>query len=212
MPALGRNDLEYVMDSLVSDVKRLLIKQEKSWTEMLTSFETKNRYRVMSEASVETGFIAEESSALARAFMPWARACKLHVFDASQRAIGLIDKPFRWFFQEMTVLDKGRRVGSVVRRFGILTRRLDILDEKGHVILEIATPIWHPWTFPVTKSGRQVALIQKKWSGLGREMFSAADSFGIEFQEPMTNDTKAILVAATMLVDLIWFEKKNSIG
>lgn len=60
--------------------------------------------------------------------------------------------------------------------------------------------------------GNNVGKIQKKWSGLFKELYTDADNFGVEFPANATPTQKAILFGATFLIDFMYFEdnqKKN---
>ena len=54
---------------------------------------------------------------------------------------------------------------------------------------------------------QEVGLIQKKWSGLAKEMFTQADNFWIEFGEVTDPRLRAILFSATVLIDVVHFEQ-----
>lgn len=65
------------------------------------------------------------------------------------------------------------------------------------------------WTFPIKRNGNDFALITKKWGGLLKEVFLDADNFVLDFQDPsMNEDTRRILLAAAIFVDLEFFEQK----
>jgi hypothetical protein len=55
----------------------------------------------------------------------------------------------------------------------------------------------------------EVGLIAKKWSGMGKEMFTDADNFNITFPSSIDNAQKSILLGALFLIDMIYFEKSN---
>ena len=52
-------------------------------------------------------------------------------------------------------------------------------------------------------------MITKKWSGLGKEMFTDADHFGVEFPERADIALKAVLLGAVFLIDFAHFEDND---
>lgn len=198
---------------VVASGPKLLVRQIKEWTEILTGFETKNRYAVYgADGTTELAHIAEESGVAGRFFLAQSRACTLHVYDRGMREIGHIDKPFSFFLHEMTVVDEGRVIGTVARQLTPLPfvlRYFVVRDTHGVKAAEIHGAIWHPWTFNVRANGRTVAVIAKGWGGALREMFTTADTFGLELTARVSDDLKKLLLAATMLVDFCYFEDKK---
>jgi len=54
-----------------------------------------------------------------------------------------------------------------------------------------------------------VGKISKQWSGLGKEVFTDADNFGINFPLDLDVKVKATLLGATFLIDFMYFEKQD---
>ncbi len=203
------------MDAIVDSRSRLLVRQRKEWAEILVDFETRNRYELLDASGRPVGFVAEESGGagalLGRLFLGSARACTLHVFDAARRPVGRLVKPFRfWFFRMEAHGASGEYLGAVERRFAILHRRFDVTDASGNVLLRIVSPFLRIWTFKVFAGPTEVARIAKKWGGLLREVFTDADTFGIEFTSAgLASTHRQILLAATFLVDFTCFENNQ---
>ncbi|CAG0899734.1 unnamed protein product [Cyprideis torosa] len=56
-------------------------------------------------------------------------------------------------------------------------------------------------------SGQKVGKISKQWSGLVKEAFTDADTFGVSFPMDLDVRTKATLMGAVFLIDFMFFEK-----
>ena len=201
------------METMLADHKRIVIRQKKEWGEILTGFETRNQYVLMTEGGEEIGFAAEEGGGLGkkigRAFLGPARACKIHVYNTDGDAVGHGDKPFRWFFYEMTCYEGDQKIGRIERRFRWMGRRFTIYDADDREILTIDSPLFKIWTFTVLSGDKEIGKISKKWGGVMKEMFTAADTFGVEFGRDVHPDVKKLLLIATFLIDFCCFEKKN---
>lgn len=198
------------MNEIIQSGSRVLVRQIKEWGEILTGFETKNRYGVYADDGRELAYIGEESGFAGRFLLsPHMRPCTLHVYDAGRREIARIEKPFTLCLHEMQLVENGRTIGKVERQLAVLSRRFVVTDARGTRMAEIVSPLLRVWTFHVLVNGREVARISKKWSGLGLEAFTDADTFGLEFKARLSDDLKKLLVAATMLVDFTHFETKR---
>lgn len=203
---------------LLEDRDHLHIEQHaRHWWEILLNWEQANQYMIRDEARRNVGIIFENSTgflnALARVFLGSHRPLDVKVvhFQSNELALEL-QRNFFFLFSDLEVVTPGgSRMGSVHRRFGIIFKRYDLRDERGHVFARIASPLWRLWTFPVfDMSGQQVAVITKKWSGLGKEMFTDADNFTVDFgNHPWTLSQKAVLFAAALSIDFDFFENNH---
>jgi uncharacterized protein YxjI len=70
-------------------------------------------------------------------------------------------------------------------------------------------PLFKPWTFEIRSGERVVGMIQKRWSGLAKEMFSDADDFGVELSNATDARLKLLAFAAVVLIDVVHFEKSK---
>jgi hypothetical protein len=119
-------------------------------------------------------------------------------------------RPFRFYFHQLQVYDgQGKLLGTLERRFSLLRRIYAVLDSAGHEQFELFGPILHPWTFQVKKDGVEQGKITKRWSGLGKEMFTDADQFGVMFPANWDVAIKAVFLGAVFLIDFAHFENKG---
>jgi len=61
-----------------------------------------------------------------------------------------------------------------------------------------------------TPDGNEVGKVSKKWSGITKEMFSSADTFGVSFPMDLDVKLKAVLIGAVFLIDFMYFEEKKN--
>ena len=188
----------------------------------LLGFETRNKYRVSDEQGQEIGFAAEQQKGflgfILRQVLGHWRTFEIHFFSSHREPIFKAVHPFRLFFQRLEVFSPdGQRIGAIQQRFSILSKKFDVEDSTGQVVMSVKSPIWKIWQFPFFQAGHlgsevhQKAIIQKKWSGLLNEMFTDKDKFLVEFNDQaMEENMKRVLLAAAIFVDLIYFEKKAS--
>ena len=196
-------------------VNTLIIRQKKEWGEILTGFETKNRYEVFDHLNnplIEA--LEEGDSALAtitRMFLKALRPFTIHLFSPQGAGLFKLIRPFRFYFHELDVCQpNGMLLGKIKRRFDFLRRIYSVMDRNGHEIYQLFGPLLHPWTFQIQKGGQELGKITKKWSGLVKESFTDADNFGITFPKGIDLSQKAVLLGAVFLIDFVHFENTNN--
>jgi uncharacterized protein YxjI len=195
----------------LAGVSGLVIVQRKEWGEILTGFETKNKYVVLDTSGGQLYVAAEEGgSTLLRMFLKALRPFTMAVLHQDGRPVLRVQRPFRFYFHRADVFDaSGRLLGTLQRRFSCVRRIYSVLDSSGRELLELFGPILHPWTFEIRKDGREVGKITKKWSGLTLEAFTDADKFGVTFPAEWDPSLKAIFLGAVFLIDFVHFENKG---
>ena len=188
----------------------LVVSQKKEWGEILSGFETKNRYVVLSEMGNELYYAAEKSSFLLRMFLKALRPFEIIVARTDGSTVLKLERPFRFYFHKMDVRDApGKLLGTIEREFSLLRRLYRITNSMGMEICRLYGPLLHPWTFEIRENDRQVGKITKKWSGLAKEFFTDADNFAIEMPPGKDVETKSVLLGAVFLIDFVHFESKN---
>jgi hypothetical protein len=84
-----------------------------------------------------------------------------------------------------------------------------VTDPSGRLLLRVSSPLWRPWTFVFKRDTRELARVEKKWSGMLQEAFTDADRFRVAFESPELNlDERALVLAAGIFIDLQYFERK----
>lgn len=197
----------------LSTQRSILVRQKLELGEF-AGFETRNKYSVESESGEALAFAAEQQKSwwafLVRQYLGHWREFSVFFFDANRNQFMTADHPFRIFFQRLEVraLD-GRLIGVLQQRFSLLHKVFDVLDGNGNLLMTVNSPIWRPWTFPFQKQGQTVASIVKQWSGALAEMLTDKDNFKIEFSDQnLSEDERLILLAASVFIDLQYFERK----
>lgn len=199
------------MDNLQS-VSSLIITQSKEWGEILTDFETKNKYVVRNESGEELYYAAEEGgSIILRWFLKALRPFTVVVLNTDNKVLMRVKRPFRFYFHEATVVDaSGESIGRLSKRFSIIRKKYSVFNRADKEVYQLFGPLFRPWTFIIKSDGEEFGKITKKWSGLLTESFTDADNFGIEF--PITWDVKlkALFLGAVFLIDFVHFEDKSN--
>jgi uncharacterized protein YxjI len=195
--------------------RQLFVRQRFELAEMF-GFETRNRYEVVSEGGAQVAYAAEQQKGflgfLFRQSLGHWRTFDIRFFTPERVPFMTARHPFRFFFQRLEVYDEaGVLVGAIQRRFSILTKRFDVQDAIGNVIMEVSSPFWRLWTFPFVARGAEVACVRKKWSGLLAEAFTDKDNFAVDFgTDTLGENERRLILAAALYIDLMYFENKAS--
>lgn len=191
----------------------LVLRQRKELAELF-GYESRNKYEVLDPHGTVLLYAAEQGKGLgamfARQLFGHWRSYEIHVFDSARNVLLRAVHPFRWFFQRLEVFDgSGRFLGALQQRWAFFSKRFDVEDASGRVLLQVSSPFWRPWTFPFERAGQRVASVVKKWSGALTELFTDADSFRIEYEQPgLSPDERALLLCAGVFIDMQYFEAK----
>jgi len=119
-------------------------------------------------------------------------------------------KPFKFFVPEIEVYNENKQlIGFVKKKFWSLRRTFFVYDLDNREICKIVGPLFKVWTFKIMKNDKEVGRISKKWSGMGKEMFSDADTFNVQFPQNFSDEEKKIFLGTTFLIDLIYFENNK---
>jgi uncharacterized protein YxjI len=196
----------------LSSISSLVVSQQKEWGEILTGFETKNRYAISDVSGSRLYLAAEEAgSTLLRWFLKALRPFTIAVLTENGQVVLRVMRPFRFYFHRAEVVDsQGQTLGVIERRFSVLRRIYSVLDSSGEEVFQLLGPILHPWTFQIRNDGVEYGKITKKWSGLLKEGFTDADNFGVMFPAEWDVKLKALFLGAVFLIDFVHFENKGN--
>ncbi|XP_035913967.1 phospholipid scramblase 2-like isoform X3 [Anopheles stephensi] len=205
-------------------IDQLLVHQKVELLEAFTGFETANKYTIKNTLGQKVYWAMEDTGCCNRMCCGAARAFDMKILDTYQNEVLHFNRPLRcsscWFpccLQTMEVTaPPGNVIGYVEQDWSILTPQFSIKDQNGDTVLKISGPFC---TFSIcgdvefevlSTNGAQVGKISKQWSGLGREMFTDADHFGINFPMDLDVRVKATLLGALFLIDYMFFEKSGN--
>ena len=187
----------------------LVIRQQIEQMEIFTPFETANRYSVHSSDGAQLMYAYEESGDLTRQFAGSHRALSIHVVESDGAPVLQASRDFFWFRSHLRVDADGRRIGALNRVFG-LGRKLALVDANDREVTRLTSGLFRPHTFIANGVGGEVARVTKQWSGFGREMFTDADTFVVQFTDAGTdNDFRLLMLASAFAIDLDFFENQS---
>ncbi|XP_031637118.1 phospholipid scramblase 1-like [Contarinia nasturtii] len=210
-------------------VDQLLIKQKVELLEAFTGFETNNKFVIKNAMGQNVFYAVEDNDCCNRNCCGPNRSFDFKIFDASQRevlhfsrqncnaAVACCCTPCCPDSIEVSS-PPGNLIGRVDQEFSFCYPRFSIKNQNGEVALRIEGPlvtmscccndvVFHV----VTPDGTQVGKITKQWSGFVRESFTDADNFCVSFPLDLDVRMKAVLLGATVLMDMKYFEHNEGL-
>lgn len=204
----------------------LLIRQKIDLLEAVTGCEAKNRYSV----NEDEFFIREESDCLPRTFCGKNRPLKmyvhrgknkegdvLYVFDKSCHMDSPLPVPMPCMRPEMKIMNPEMEpIGRVYDQCSCCALTQQIFDKEDNRIYDVNgsllqcglyIPCCGNVDFDVTKVGdaEEKGKIAKIFGGCA-ELIAGVNQFQLDFPPAATGDQKALILGATMLADLQYFE------
>ncbi len=111
-----------------------------------------------------------------------------------------------FFLSTVEVLDdRGTLVGKFKQKFFSIGGKFEVLDASERPLCMLKGT-WTSWDFRfVAQDGKEFALVTKKWSGLGKELFTSADNYILQISNdvPADNPLRTLIMAAVMCIDLV---------
>lgn len=210
-------------------VDRLFIHQEFEILECLFCLETNNEYMVQNANGQICFRAAEDTNFWQRCLCCSNRGFQLNVFDGSERQVLTMKRSIQCCTanfccvgqrQEVELFDmEARPVGSIRQDLSCLVPTF-LLLEKNPTGEEIVLIVRGPRCMPlsccstsefrvyqeVDDERRKVGSMHKKYGGCFRETCTDADEWGIHFPKQMPIRHKALVLAASLFLDYLYFE------
>ncbi|XP_044732110.1 phospholipid scramblase 2-like [Chrysoperla carnea] len=211
-PRISKNcspGLEYL-----TTIDLLLMHQKIELGEVLTGFETCNKYAIFNSLGQQLYDVEEETDFCTRLCFGSSRSFKMRILDNSRKVVMRLNRPFAWCLARLEVLFPNDTViGSVQENCTLCVPSFSVNNPAGVTVAKIEGPMCTfsccgDVKFKVMSAdgSRQIGEINKQWSGLMQELFTDADNFGIKFPLDLDVNTKATLLGACILIDMIYFE------
>ncbi|XP_029436872.1 phospholipid scramblase 2-like isoform X2 [Rhinatrema bivittatum] len=110
----------------------------------------------------------------------------------------------------------GGIIGYVAKNWEAFTSTFYILNPAKETVLKIVGPGWNVNGFSDVKfkvttpdESHLVGQITRTWRGLSKEMFSSNDHFSIQFPLDLDVKVKAVLMAASLFIDYLYYDQRR---
>lgn len=130
----------------------------------------------------------------------------MHVKDMNGNTLFTVKRGVSVFLSTVQVLDaNGMLIGKFKQKFFSIGGKFEVLDASERSLCMLRGK-WTSWEFKfVSNDGKDFAVVTKKWSGLGKELFTSADNYVLEINSQIPNDhpLRILILAAVMCIDLV---------
>jgi len=106
---------------------------------------------------------------------------------------------------KVDVLDeRGQRIGGFQQKLFSIGGAFTVLGQNDEPLCQLKGK-WTGWEFRFVTGDNELARVSKKWSGLGKEMFTSADNYILQISEdvPPDHPVRQLIVGAVMCIDLV---------
>jgi len=177
----------------------------------------------------------EESSCMARQCLGNRRCYEMKLTTIDDREVVVFKRPFRlhhggpccccceFGFQTVQVFggahssNPNASLGYIRENYTFCRPSYSVINANNELIYKII-PNWcacRNWTFKIydrhggQESQEECGIIQQRWSGLAKEMFTDCQNFFITFPPNSNASERALLIGAMFLIDFLFFEDKE---
>ncbi|XP_062844108.1 phospholipid scramblase 2 [Trichomycterus rosablanca] len=181
---------------------------------------SRKTYSIASETKQQLFVVVEESSCVCMQCCGPARSCSLQGFNQDRQQVFQFERPLRadmcclgCCLMEMRAYTAQRElIGTVHQRWSMFTPYFEVCDSTGSTHLRIqgsCCPIrcLSNQEFQVVSMiGEHVGRVWKKWPGYNERCNMDHEYFGLDVPQNMLVNMKVLLLAATFLLNNMFFE------
>lgn len=211
----------------LNQVSEITAEQEISLTEIMTGCDVRNKFKIMANNNQQLFFAEEFSECCERICCGQFRSFEMKITNNGGFEVMRLQRPLKCqgcpcAVQELAIeAPVGNHIGLMREVFTCFGINYEILNAAGDVVFKLTGPYWETTccptccndiSFPIFMSDgvTQVGSITKLYKGCGKEMWSNANTFHVQYLNPTMDVTsKSILMAALFLININFFERKN---
>jgi len=109
------------------------------------------------------------------------------------------------FLSRVRVYDQNDEpIGGFKQKFFSIGGKFDVLDRNDQPLCTLKGN-WVGWDFRFVWQDRELAQVSKKWAGLGKELFTSADTYMLSIapEVPPNSALRRLILAAVMCTDFV---------
>ncbi|BDD08641.1 RNAse [Fulvitalea axinellae] len=116
-----------------------------------------------------------------------------------------VSRGVSFFRSVVEVFDENNTlIGKFRQRMLSIGGKFDVLTPDDQVICQLKGK-WSSWEFRFEKEGNELAMVSKKWAGIGKELFTTADNYMLTINDnvPSGHVARKLILAAVMCIDMV---------
>lgn len=109
------------------------------------------------------------------------------------------------FLSHVKVYDESNQlVGGFKQKLFSIGGSFDVLDDQDQPVCTLKGK-WTGWDFRFLAGTQEIAHVTKKWTGLGKELFTSADNYVLQVDAnlPADHPARELILAAVMVIDMV---------
>jgi len=108
------------------------------------------------------------------------------------------------FTKLLRFTDWNQKIGGFKQKFFSIGGAFSVLDANDQKLCDLKGK-WTSWEFKFLSQGAELATVTKKWSGLGKELFTSADNYVLQISEevPPNQPVRQLILAAVLCIDMV---------
>ncbi|XP_014440832.1 phospholipid scramblase 1 isoform X3 [Tupaia chinensis] len=202
-------------------IDTILIHQQVEPLELLTGFETANKYEIRNRLGERIYFAVEYNDCCTRNCCGYSRPFTMKIMDNMRREVIILERPLRCnscfcpcCLQKIEIqAPPGVPIGYISQKWHPYLPKFTIQNEQKEDVMKIIGPCLMcsccgNVDFEIRSLDETTVLgrISKHWSGILKEVFTDTDDFGVYFALDLDVKMKAVMIGACLLIDFMFFE------
>ncbi len=109
------------------------------------------------------------------------------------------------FLSKVDVLNENEeRVGGFKQKLFSVGGAFQVLGPSDEPLCQLKGK-WTGWNFRFIAEDQELAQVSKKWSGMGKELFTSADNYMLQISDavPPESNLRQLIIAAVMSIDMV---------
>ena len=144
-------------------------------------------------------------------FTDWKTLTPFHVDirTVSGEPILSVRRGVSLFLSSVDVLDESDdRIGGFKQKLFSLGGAFRVLGADDQELCMLKGK-WTGWDFRFMAGQTELARVNKKWAGMGKEFFTSADNYMLQISDdvPPDNPVRQLIMAAVMCIDMVLKER-----
>lgn len=130
---------------------------------------------------------------------------EVEIKTISREKILTVKRGTSLFLSTVEVFDENNKlIGKFKQKFFSIGGKFKVLNHNDEELCMLKGK-WTSWNFDFIKDNVKFAHVSKKWSGVGKELFTSADNYMLSISEavPKDNTLRILILAAVMCIDMV---------
>ena len=100
--------------------------------------------------------------------------------------------------------ENDKLIGFFKQKLFPVGNNFEMFDEKGNLVSKLNGSLIG-WNFKFVKDENTIATVTKKWSGIGKELFTSADNYILDIKDDVekTSPLRLLILGAVICIDMV---------